>query len=190
MGKGLKRRYPDDLTQRIVAGFKNGQSVKQLAEELNLEIRSLGAIKANFTRGNYKEYEQGVLKELVDSTRLSLERDLQRALFANLDIIEKGLSPYKQGVEYPIEGGRIDILALSKSKNFVAIELKAGVADVDALTQLWTYMAWVSTKIPSAGKTRGIIIANEFTDRLKLAVSMAMGVQLKRYKMNFLIDDI
>ena len=67
-----------------------------------------------------------------------LERDLQKFLSRNLDVIEKGLKPDPayQLEEYSIDVGRIDLLCKDARDNWVIIELKADWAGDDAVGQI------------------------------------------------------
>lgn len=63
---------------------------------------------------------------LAGSTQFALEKNLQRYLADNLQLIEPGLTLFQDeditGFEYPAGGGRrIDILAKDKSGNFVVL---------------------------------------------------------------------
>jgi hypothetical protein len=57
--------------------------------------------------------------------------------------------------------------------------------------QLLYYMGWVDAHIGSGTKPcRGIIIASDIPEELKLAVSQVPRVKLKRYKMSFSIEQV
>jgi hypothetical protein len=65
----------------------------------------------------------------VESTReFAFERDLRNYLVRNLGLIEPGLRLYDEqgiiGVEFPVGGRFIDILAVDKDGRYVIIELK------------------------------------------------------------------
>jgi endonuclease len=51
--------------------------------------------------------------------------------------------------------------------------------------QLLRYMAWVEQNMESAKPVRGIIVAKEITDDLKLAASRISGVRLIKYEIEF-----
>ncbi|SRR5260370_397660 len=127
-------------------------------------------------------------------TALSLEQDLERSLLDNLGRLEKGLKLYeKNGVRGQQmdakPAGRIDILADHASGDLVVIELKAGEADRQVCGQIQAYMGWVKANLAGKRKVRGIIVANEFTDRLKLAVIVAPDLTLKKYDIVFSFSD-
>jgi RecB family endonuclease NucS len=109
--------------------------------------------------------------------------------------LEQGLKLYKDqertGEEYPIEGGRmrIDILAKDSRGNFVVVELKAGVADVSTFGQVSAYIGWVKENFAKNSNVRGIIVANDFDDKIKYAVKSTPYIKLKRYKLMFEFED-
>ena len=98
--------------------------------------------------------------EEATAITFSLERDLQSALREKIEQLESGLRVIDGGKERITEAGRIDITAMDKDENTVIIELKAGVAQPEAITQLLAYMRaiFASDKKP----VRGILIAGDF----------------------------
>ena len=131
----------------------------------------------------------------VAPTSISVERDLRKYLVPNLNSLESGLNLYvdqeRNGEEYPIEGGRmrIDILAKDAMNNYVVIELKAGVADQSTFGQLSAYMGWVKKNLAKGENVRGIIVANDFDDKIKYASQSVTNIRLKRYALEFRFDD-
>jgi RecB family endonuclease NucS len=77
----------------------------------------------------------------------AFEAHLRDFLAKNLDRIETGLrlyaSPEHTGVEFPVDGGRIDLLAVDRNGKFVVIELKLSQGRNKTLGQLLYYMGWV-----------------------------------------------
>ncbi|MEM1564170.1 MAG: endonuclease NucS, partial [Candidatus Bathyarchaeia archaeon] len=120
---------------------------------------------------------------------------LRKYLVNNLTLLEHGLKLYQDqertGEEYPVEGGRmrIDILAMDSKDNFVVVELKAGVADVSTFGQISAYIGWVKENLAKNSYVRGIIVANDFDDKIKYAVKLTPHIKLKRYKLMFEFED-
>jgi len=144
-----------------------------------------------------ESYEETTLEEQpAMPTSISVERDLRKYLVAKLNFFEHGLKLYKDqektGEEYPIEGGRmrIDFLAKDLKGNFVVVELKAGVADVSTFGQISAYIGWVKENLAKNSDVRGIVVANDFDDKIKYAVKSAPHIKLKRYKLMFEFEDI
>jgi len=123
----------------------------------------------------------------------ALEAHLRDFLARNLDRIETGLRLYttreRKGVEYPIDGGRIDLLAIDRDEKYVVIELKLSQGRNKTLGQLLYYMGWIDKHLGN-GPCRGFIVASEITDELIVAVARTPGVQLARYRMSFVIEPV
>jgi endonuclease len=81
-------------------------------------------------------------------------------------------------------------LAIDKDSDFVVIELKAGKAKDDSLGQILGYIGYIEENIAKGKKVRGILIANDFEERLKYAVKKISYIELKAYKVNFSFKDI
>jgi hypothetical protein len=137
------------------------------------------------------------LTEAVDDaieTKLHLESDLESFLLADLGQLETGLRLFeKDGVKgRQLEAGaagRIDILATDGKRDLVVIEIKAGEADRQVCGQIQAYMGWVAEHLAGDRKVRGIIVASEFTDRLKLAARVVPSLSLKSYSVVFRFRD-
>ncbi|MFZ4665357.1 MAG: endonuclease NucS domain-containing protein, partial [Prochlorotrichaceae cyanobacterium] len=81
------------------------------------------------------------------STEFAYESDLRDYLAKNLQVIEPGLMLYEEegitGVEFPVGGRFIDILAVDSNGDFVVIELKVSRGYDRVIGQLLRYMAWI-----------------------------------------------
>ena len=91
------------------------------------------------------------------------------------------------GRERSTDAGRIDILAQDETGKTVVIELKAGVAPPEALTQLLAYMGVVANEHATV---RGILVAEDFHSRLKFAAKAVPSVQLRRYRFRFTFEAV
>lgn len=125
-------------------------------------------------------------EDLVDElTEISfgLEKDLQTALRKNIISLGADLKIIDGGNERTTEAGRIDITAKDKNDTTVVIELKAGMAKPEVIAQTLSYM----TALKREGHTsiRGIIIANSFQDRVKLAAEAIDNLELVEYAFQF-----
>jgi len=145
----------------------------------------------NFLSGNPRETVAGDPVTDIESFEFALEAHLRDFLAKNLEQVEAGLRLHetegKSAVEFAIEGGRIDILAVDRDGRYVVIELKLSNGRNKALGQLLYYMGWVDRNL-GKGQCRGIILANEISDELAIAVSRVSGVTLFKYKMNFSVE--
>lgn len=180
--------YPPKETLRM-AGIED---VIGGGEPVNSRFRDLG-----FRIVNIREVPDGELPdgngqdEVSYEASISLERDLEAALVANMGQLEDGLQLYNEngrsGQQFDTQAvGRIDIIAVDKKGNIVVIELKAGEADDRVCGQLLRYIGWVKENLAANRTVRGIIVANEFNQRLKYAAKAMSGVvSLQKYEVNF-----
>jgi len=128
--------------------------------------------------------------EMEDAQELSfgLERDMQRALRLNIQIIEAGLTIIDNGRERHTEAGFIDITARDVNGNIVIIELKAPIAKPEVIAQTLSYME--SIQAIENTNVRGIIIANDFVDRVKLAARQIPNLKLLKYSFQFNFNEV
>ncbi len=127
--------------------------------------------------------ELGSEEDDPNELKFGLERDLQRALRANIEQLEPGLKITDGGAEKTVESGRIDITAEDAEGRLVIIELKAGKAELAAIGQLLSYMG-SENKDPSR-PVRGILVANDFHPRLVTAAKAVPNVSLMAYSFQF-----
>ena len=128
-------------------------------------------------------------EELSQPTGFAYESDLRDFLSKNLTIIEPSLRLYEEegisGVEFPVGGRFIDILAIDKHNNYVVIELKVSKGYDRVIGQLLRYMAWIETnQAEPTQKVRGVIIAREISEDLHLAASKILEVELFEYDLS------
>jgi len=139
-----------------------------------------------------------VLEEEIDlgiSTEFAYESDLRDYLAKNLQVIEPGLKLYEEegitGVEFPVGGRFIDILAVDSNGDFVVIELKVSRGYDRVIGQLLRYMAWIQkNQAESMQKVRGIIVAREISEDLMLACSLMPNVELFEYELSLLLKQV
>jgi endonuclease len=129
------------------------------------------------------------------SAEFAYEKDLRNYLAKNLPILESGLALYEDdginGIEFPVGGRYIDILAIDRNNDFVVIELKVSRGYDRVIGQLMRYMAWIQKNQADNGqKVRGIIIARDISEDLLLACSLLGGVQLFEYEMSLSLSEV
>lgn len=129
-----------------------------------------------------------------EESAFAYETDLRDFLAQHLDKLEKGLMLYKDengsGVEYSVENGRIDILAMGLSGDFLVIELKVSQGRNKTLGQLLYYMGWVEQNLAKGKRVRGAIIAKEIPQDLKLACMRLNDVSLYQYDLQVSLKQI
>jgi len=126
--------------------------------------------------------------ECAESSEFAYESHLRDYLKNNLSVIEPGLKLYRDeedntivGVEFDAGGRRIDILAVDKDDNYVIIELKVSKGHEKVIGQILRYRGWVRKNLASDKIIRGIIIAKNITEDLKLAASETKDIELFEY---------
>ncbi|MBV9018928.1 MAG: DUF91 domain-containing protein [Alphaproteobacteria bacterium] len=107
------------------------------------------------------------------------EREMQRAVRAQLDALEPGLKLADGGFETTVTTGRIDILAEDVGGKLVVIELKAGACPPGALEQVQGYAEAI--EIQTGRPARAIVIAGSFPDRMRSAAKRNRDLQLRSY---------
>jgi hypothetical protein len=181
----LSNQYPP----KEILSMATGVDVPQFSggEPTNSRFRELG----------FKVITIGDDPPLPDDLGISvsLERDLEKFLVANLGQLEPGLSLYaengKSGQQFDTGiVGRLDILALDKAGDLVVIELKAGEADDQVCGQVLKYMGWVTENLAGKKNVRGIVVASDFSDNIKYAVKLVPGLALIRYEVRFLFRGV
>ncbi len=117
------------------------------------------------------------------SAAFGSERDLQLALRSDITLLEPRLKIIDGGSEKYIKGGRIDITAEDHNGSLVVIELKADTAHLASVAQLLNYMGTMMESIenPEGKPVRGILIANNFDDKVVRAARPVPSISLKPY---------
>jgi endonuclease len=129
------------------------------------------------------------------SAEFAYEHDLRDYLARNLHIIEPSLRLYTDdgitGVEFPVGGRYVDILAVDSAGNYVVIELKVSKGYDRVVGQLLRYVSWIKKNHAEPGqRVRGIIIAKQISDDLRLACSEIPSVSLYEYALSVSVRQI
>ena len=136
--------------------------------------------------------------EDLPEAEFTLEYQLRDFLSQNLEVITvegKKLSLYvdatdRDGVEYPTDVGRIDILAVDETGAFVVFELKRAHSPDRAIGQLSRYMGWVKHTIGKGQQVRGVIVAKTISQNLRYAATVIPDVSLFEYEVRFTLNAI
>lgn len=131
-------------------------------------------------------------KELIRGQNLSYEKDLKNSIIYQIQDLFPGYKIFgrdDEGIEYNIEGKRIDILLESADKTtLLVVELKSGLADYRVFGQISMYLGLLSEKFE--GKIlRGCIIAGEIDKGLKKASLTNKNITLKSYNMKITLQE-
>lgn len=123
---------------------------------------------------------------------LTYERDLQSSFIMDFKSFFPDYEVYngeRSGVEYPINGKRIDVLLQNiENKNLLIIELKSGLANYKVFGQISMYLGMVNEKFPD-NEVDGIIIAADFDDSIRYSVKTNPKIKLMRYKISLELEE-
>lgn len=121
---------------------------------------------------------------------LSMEKDLELFLYNDISSLDSGLDLPEEieNRQFSVTSGRIDILAKDVDGPYVVIELKAGTAKDQALTQILAYMGDIVEQDDSG--VRGILVAHSFSDKLIRASKLVPSITLMKYKIQFSFESI
>lgn len=124
-------------------------------------------------------------------SQLSLEKDVQRYLSGCLDDLESGLNIQSEraGLEVQVDSGRIDILAENSEGGLVVIEIKTGEAQRAVLGQIKAYMADIMAGTSETDTVKGIIIAEDFSQKLTRAITLEQNIDLFTYEIEFSFEE-
>lgn len=127
--------------------------------------------------------------EVETPGEFAYEKDLRNFLAKNLSLIEPGLELYQEegitGIEFPVGGRFIDILAIDSQNRLVVLELKVSRGYDRVVGQILRYMAWIEKNQAEEGQSvRGIIIGREISEDLRLACAYLPSVALFEYELS------
>jgi hypothetical protein len=181
---------PPELRAEILRLLREGIEPPEVAKRTGASRGRVTAIAAHLSRGTYQAVgNTEILDELetTEESKFGLERDLQNALRRHIGDLEPGLAIIDGGKERRVPSGYIDIAARDRNGATVAIELKAGTADRDAIGQILSYMGDL---MEGGQPVRGILVAGAFTPRAIAAVRAAPSVRLVEYAFRFSFQTI
>ena len=90
------------------------------------------------------------------------------------------------GIEYKAGTGRIDILAVEDgSGDFLVIELKKNQTSDSVAGQILRYVNWVKENLAGTKKVRGLVIAGDVDESLKLSLADRKDIKLMTYEIDF-----
>ena len=123
------------------------------------------------------------------------EHDLRDFLARNLHLIEPGLQLYTDeginGIEFPAGGRYIDLLAVDADSNYVVIELKVSKGYDRVVGQLLRYVNWIKKHHAEPGRqVRGIILAKQISDDLRLACLSLPDISLYEYELAVSVNKV
>jgi len=134
-------------------------------------------------------------EEQDEGHEFAYENDLKNFLAKNLHVIRPSIAVYEdgdiRGVEFPVGGRFIDILAVENKKDLIVIELKVSKGYDKALGQLLRYMAWIKKNLAEPSQeVKGMVVARTVSEDLRLAVSVVNDVELFEYQISISLNKI
>lgn len=218
-GREYKRLMAEDHSRYFLTMIKNDFGLPALEKALYAMKQHIQYIKSinkssnveklydEFMRShdfnNDIEIDNGIIctdndsSENIDllpamSQNFVYEADLQNSLVRQAEELFPGYKIYGEnleGIEYQIEGKRIDLLLENDTKNkLLAIELKANTADFKVYGQISMYLNLLENQFPDK-IIEGVIIAGEIDKTLKIAIRRDNSVKLKSYKVSLVLKD-
>lgn len=128
----------------------------------------------------------------TSQTNFAYERDLQTTLCAQISDLFPGYKIFGEanaGVEYSIEGRRIDVLLEHiETNDLLIVELKSGIADFKVFGQISMYIGILQKHFPNKSIS-GVIVAGIIDDSLRQACEITDKVLLKIYRMSIELED-
>jgi hypothetical protein len=142
--------------------------------------------------------EEETVNELVQQdeplqtsgTIFQLEREMQSAVRKQLERLESGLTEADGGSEYTVSTGRIDVLAKGRNGKHVIIEMKAGACPAGTLEQALGYAQALSEELSITDSVRVIVVAADFSDRLRAAAKRIPEVELRKYEFSLQFKEV
>lgn len=127
----------------------------------------------NVNKNISKETFELFTEKIKHSTKQSKEKELEKLLINNLDLIESGMKLIQN--QYPVEDGFIDILTRDKNGKLCIIELKVVKDDTKIVHQCVYYPTQFNEKV------RVITIAPDYKNSIYKSLK-ALNVEMKQYK--------
>ena len=176
----------DDLFFKLDAGHFRLYEAKNDPSPLYKAPRTPSDTNSDNEEAN--EWESPTV-DRVGASEFAYERDLRNFLAKHLSLIEDGLRLYEEdgitGIEFPVGGRFVDLLAVDSSNSLVVLELKVSRGYDRVVGQLLRYMAWIEKHQADLGqKVRGVIIAKKISEDLILACSKVPNVSLYEYELS------
>jgi hypothetical protein len=133
------------------------------------------------------------IQDAEEINNFTYERDLKTSLIRQIPELFPEYTIYgnnREGIEFPIDGRRIDLLLENVQENrLLIIELKSGIADDSVFTQISWYMGSLMQRFPDK-IINGIIIAGEIDDSLRRACAITDRIRTMKYNMNITLEEI
>lgn len=128
------------------------------------------------------------VQQYASEIPIQLERQLEEFLAANPELIEPGLTMYRDedgrlGQQYPTDVGVIDLLCRRQNGQLLVIELKRSRMSDVVVGQISRYIGWVKKHIARDSEVCGLILCHDRDDALKYAVYAHPSLSLRYFRL-------
>lgn len=142
-----------------------------------------------------QDTDNGEAGEAATGAAFAAEAHLRDYLVQHLEHLEPGLQLFvdedgNDGVEYRTPIGRMDILAVDRNGGFVVIELKVSRGPDAVVGQVLRYKNWVRQHLAHGKRVRGIIIAQQISDKICYAIASDPDISAKQYELSLRLSDV
>lgn len=178
----------------INGNLRTGSATLKQAVKLYLTFKN-----SNFTPSENSNRSFDIkqsLEEEIDNievwNNLSYEKDLKNSMITQITELfpeHKIFGENNEGVEYLIDGKRIDLLLEKNNGSLLAIELKSGTANYKVFAQISLYLGLLMERFPEK-EIKGCIVAGEIDNTLKIATKTNQTIKLKTYKMKLELQKV
>jgi hypothetical protein len=139
-----------------------------------------------------EEHKDLLTEEDAESVvKAQIEKDIETFYCKHPGLLEQGLVIAEHGRQYPTPIGRIDLLCMSDTGEYVVIEIKAEEARDSVFGQILRYIGWIHRNVRGArGRVRGIILAEKFPESARysriglLKPDYQRFIQFKEHRLN------
>ena len=111
---------------------------------------------------------------------------LEDKVLENLDEVERGLRPYmhegRAAKGIVTDFGKIDVLAIDKNDNFVAVKVKMGLAQQNELCSTLASIGWLKKSMKIQSLVRVIMVAESFDEKTVFSAKALPNLELMRYE--------
>ena len=160
-------------------------------QNLGKELSSTEGLSEQETLPDETDINEDEIKS--GNYNFTYERDLKNSLINQTNLLFPGFVIYgsnREGVEFSIEGKRIDLLLENTAdQSLLAVELKSGEADFRVFGQISMYLGLFSKRFPER-TAKGVIIAGEIDETLLNACLTTEKITLKTYQMQLTLIDV
>ena len=172
----------------IKGNIRNGTAALKQAVTLYMSFKKDNSVEFeeyynnSLLENQFTEEEYFELSENLNS--LTYETELRNEMISQINIFFPSYKIFgnNEGIDYQIEGKRIDVLLENNDGSLLVIELKAGITNYKVIAQILMYMGLLTQKYPDRD-IQGCIVAGEIDSTLKNASKTVENVSLKSYKM-------